>query len=215
MNSFDAPPWSLQLGANRVTMNPFKTEFSGRILSAKRLPATVLAETHNNGLWRIRCTFPQSQSSVSYPLLSTGVGGSGTLVYLNALPAGGIRFGVDEWGYGGGLSAEVKSAPGSEHEIEILIGPLATRYDWPPGFGVSPRELGQLEHALVVWLDGRQVWRTELRRPVESLDSMFDVGGNSQGFTAALAEFPGSIQSRPYSPNEARDFLRRCVGIGR
>lgn len=213
MNSFDAPPWSLQFGRNTVTMNPFKTEFSGRILSATRLPPPVVAERENDGLWRIRCVFPQQQLGTGFPLLSMGIEGSGTLIYLNVLPDSHIRFGLDEWGYGGGLSTALKSPPGSTHVVEILIGPLATNSTWPAGWGISPSDLGRLGHALVVWLDGRKVWRTELRQTVDPLESMFDVGGNSQGFSTAQAEFPGMIQTMPFGPEEAREFLGRNLSV--
>jgi hypothetical protein len=209
MNSYDAPPWSLQLGRNQVTMNPFKTEFSGRILSMKRLPPEVAPEANNDGLWRIRCVVPQEESNANFPLLSAGVAGAGTLLVLSALPDDQIRFGIDEWGYGGSVSAPFKSKPGTMHVVEVFIGPLAAAAKWPAEWGVSPKRFAHLEQSLVVWLDGRQVWTTELRRPLDSAESAFEVGGNSQGFTSAQEDFTGPIRSDPYAPADAREFLER------
>jgi hypothetical protein len=213
MNSYDAPPWALQVGKNRITMSEFKTEFSGRIVSAKRLPPPFAAETRNDGLWRIRCTFPERRANMNFPLLSAGEEGSGTMVYLNVLPGNRVRFGLDEWGYGGGLSPELATGPASSHEVELLIGPLAASSLRRKESGVLPHKLGDVEHALVVWLDGIPVWRTDLRHAVDSSDSMFEVGGNSQGFTTAEAEYPDAIKSVPYSPGEAHAFLVRNLGI--
>ncbi len=213
MNSFDAPPWSLQFGKNRVTMNPYMTEFSGRILSATRLPPTAVAESDNSSLWRLRCAFPRSQANMSFPLLSAGVEGSGTMIYLNALPEDHYQFGLDEWGYGGGQSPTFKSDQGSAHVVEFLFGPIATGSRWPKDWGAYPRQLDHLNHALVVWMDGRLAWKTELRRPVDPSFSMFEVGGNSQGFTTAQVEFPGPVRSEPYSPAEAQAFVARNLEL--
>jgi hypothetical protein len=214
MNSYDAPPWSLQFGKNTATMNPYKTEFSGQIVSATRLPSAEVAEKENDGLWRIRCAFPEQRLQASFPLLSAGLEGSGTLIFISRLPDNQVQFGLDEWGYGGGLSPAVKPAIRSTHVVEILIGPLAARERWPAEWSLPPLQLGRAGHELVVWLDGRPVWTTELRHAVDPLDSLFEVGGNSQGFTSALDEFPGSIHSDPFTREEAREFLSRNIGAG-
>jgi hypothetical protein len=209
MRSYDAPPWTVEVGRNDITMNPFETRFSGRVLSVARLPPPQLMENENNGLWRISCDFPMERPNTNFPLLSSGITGSGTLIYLNVLPGNRVRFGVDEWGYGGGFSEALEPPPGSGHVVEILIGPLAWRAKWPKEWGNISTELGPLEHSLRVWLDGRPVWTTELHHPVSPLAPMFDVGANRQGFTTAEAEYPGAIRSRSYTPGEAREFLDR------
>jgi hypothetical protein len=185
-------------------MSPYGTDFSGRILSATRLAPRARAETESNGLWRIACTFPPSQAQAGFPLLSAGIAGSGTLVYLSVLPDNRVRFGVDEWGLGGSLSDAVTAAPQPEHVVEVLIGPLAGRAKWPSDWAVRQDDLVSIENDLVVWLDGRRVWTTRLRR---TPGPPFDLGANRQGFTTAASEFPGPIRSRSYSPGEARQFL--------
>jgi hypothetical protein len=209
MNSYDAPPWSLHMGSNLVTMNPFKTKFSGRILSMRRLPIEITPEANSDGLWRIRCVVPQGEPNANFPLLSSGVAGAGTLVVLSALPDDQIRFGIDEWAYGGSVSAPIKSKPGTVHVVEIFIGPLAAAEKWPAEWGISPQNFGHLGQSLVAWLDGRQVWTTELLRPIDPAESAFEVGGNSQGFTSAQEDFTGMIRSEPYAPAEAHEFLER------
>src|ERR1700722_11411028 len=111
-------------------MNAFSIHFSGRVMSVKRLSPSSMNEKRNDGLWRIRCVLPLKDSNRSFPLLSSGIQGSGTLIYINILADHNLQFGVDQWGYGGGLSEEVSADPDKEHVVEILIGPLARSESW-------------------------------------------------------------------------------------
>ena len=97
MNSYDAPPWSLRAGTNHLTMNPCRTDFSGQVLSMARLPPATLVDPEQTGLCRIRCVLPLARADMSFPLLSSGPAGSGTLVYLRILSGNRVRFGADEW----------------------------------------------------------------------------------------------------------------------
>lgn len=214
MNSYDAPPWDIETGRNDITMNPFKTEFSGRILSRTRLAPPTLVDKRQSGLCRIRCVFPMDRPDMNFPLVSSGETGSGTLIYVRILPGNQIRFGVDEWSIGGGISDALTPSPQQDHLIEILIGPLSMGTKWPSDWEIAPQGLQGLEHSLGLWLDGRLVWTTALKRPLDPLDPMFDVGTNHQGFSTAQPEFRGSIAEYPYSEPEAREFLRRNLGGG-
>jgi len=214
MNSYDAPPWTIESGRNDITMNPFKTEFTGRILSQTRLPPPTLLDKRQTGLCRIRCVFPMDRPGTNFPLVALGETGSGTLLYVSVVPGDKVRFGVDEWSIGGGISEAIAASPQSDHLIEVLIGPLAAGTKWPADWGVSPQELGRFVHSLRIWLDGRLVWTTRLKRPLDPLDPMFDVGTNHQGFSTAQPEFRGLIMEDPYIPSEAREFLGRNLDSG-
>ena len=213
MGSYDAPPWTLESGRNDVTLNPYKTVFSGHVLSARRLaPPEPVAVEANNGLWRIRCVFPMDHPSSNHPLLSAGVTGNGTLVYLNVLPENKIRIGLDEWGAGGSSSDAIDVKPDGEHLIEIYLGPLASKVKWPTRWGLSTGQLDRHGHDLRVWLDGRPVWTTELHLALDSTDSLIDVGTNLQGFSTAPPEYLGQIRSESFSDSEAEEFVRRNTG---
>jgi hypothetical protein len=214
MDSFDAPPWAVQIGKNEVTMNPFSTRFSGRIISVKRLRPSSTSEKRNDGLWRIRCVLPLKDSNRSFPLLSSGIQGSGTLIYINILADHNLEFGVDQWGYGGGLSGEVSADPVKEHDIEFLIGPLARSESWPREWRISQQGLDSIGNELVVWLDGKKIWTTNLRREIDPLDQMFEVGGNRERFSTAESDFPGQIDSAPYSRDEEHVFLTNNLKTG-
>jgi hypothetical protein len=212
MGSYDAPPWSVQAGRNHLTMNPFKTDFSGRILSVSRRPPRPLAE--QTGLTRIRLELPVHTPDVNFPLLSSGGAGAGTMLYVRVQEDGRVRFGVDEWSIGGGLSDPVAPAPQPEHVVEVFVGSLASRALWPAGGVKSPAELGRIGSRLSVWMDGRLVWTTELKRPLDPLDPLFDLGTNKQGFSTAQPEYPVFFASEPYSRAEAEEFLARNLRAG-
>jgi hypothetical protein len=209
MSSYDAPPWSLQVGRNHLTMNPFRTDFSGQILSQARLPPTGLPDRVQTGLSRIRCELPLQQASMSFPILSSGAAGSGTLVYLSVLSGGRVCFGVDEWSIGGSHSEPLTPLVQPQHVIELLVGPIASATPTLAQWGLPAGDLRQLRRRLCIWMDGRLVWTTELKRPLDPLDPFFDLGTNHQGFSTAQSDYPGMFMNAPFSPEEAREFLRR------
>jgi hypothetical protein len=189
-------------------MNPYRTAFTGRILSDRRLPPAQLLTRENNGLWRIRCEFPLDHPGLVFPLASVGTTGSGTMVFLSVLPDNRVRLGVDEWSIGGGLSPVIAVRPNENHLVEILVGPLARAARWPEFPGLAAR-LAPWAHSLVVWLDGQLVWQTDLKKSYAPSDPHFYVGENPAGFSSAQTYYPASIVADPYSVTEARDFMDR------
>ncbi|HEY5079606.1 MAG TPA: hypothetical protein VII43_07145 [Opitutaceae bacterium] len=214
MDSFDSPPWSVEAGRNDVTMTPYRGAFSGRILAERRLPRPPPEKMENTGLWRIRCALPMQEVNSSFPLFSSGATGTGDLVFVNILPGGKVRFGLDEWGMGGEVSEDLVPAVQPEHVIEIFIGPVAGKTPWPHSWAIEPQNLARAADSLRIWLDGRLVWRTKFHRAKDPKDPSIDVGSNLQGFSTAAAEFPGLIRNVPYSPEEAQAFLNRNLEDG-
>jgi hypothetical protein len=211
MNSYDAPPWTLELGRNTISMGPGKRVFSGQIVSMKRLsPLAAAARIVNNGLWRIQCFFPSEPVGASVPILADGVTGSGTLVYLNVMSQSQFRFGVDEWSFGGGYSDALSVDPRLEHTVEIFIGPLAKRAAWPKAWEHEAERFKPAEHLLRVWLDGNLVWTTELKRSYDlATDARFEIGANTQGFSTTPPGYPAYIKPDPFYEDDAGEFLGR------
>jgi hypothetical protein len=147
----------------------------------------------------------------TYPLLSLGLAGSGTITSVTILPGNQVQFGVDEWGFGGQTSGLFKVDPQSEHVIEIFVGPLAKLPDWPQEWGVSQLRQGDSGKRFVLWLDGKPVWETDLHREFDPLDPFADIGVNLQGFSSVGYYYYGPIRSDPFTGDETRDFLRRNV----
>lgn len=210
MNSYDAPPWTLELGRNDITLTPCKTAFTGTVTGLRLLPPPtpeVAAPSH--GLWRLRCVFPEIPNS-NHPLLATGVAGNGTLIYLSNLGNNQVRLGLDEWGAGGTQSEVITADPGTDHVFEFFIGPAATTdAAWLGQNDVKASEFGGRVNDLRVWLDGRMVWAAQLHLPFDPEGNHTDVGINPQGFSTAAAEYGGEILSEPFSAPEAKEFLRR------
>jgi len=215
MGSYDAPPWTLELGRNDISMSPARMRFSGKIVAARRLaPPAPEKDIGRNGLWRIRCVLPMQAVSHSFPILASGVTGNGTLVYVSVLPDNQIRFGLDEWGYGGGYSNPVSVDPQAEHTIEIFIGMFASRAPWPAAWRESDERLRNSASKLRIWMDGQLVRSYDLHRPFNPVYTAINVGANAQGFNTSLPLYEGPIKADPYSNGEEREFLDRNFRAG-
>jgi hypothetical protein len=212
MNAYDAPPWSLEAGRNDITMTPYKRTFTGQILGVHRLPPPppeVIPK--DNGLWRLRCLFPTQAPNRRYPMLSLGLTGEGTLLYVTVFPNNRVSFGMDEWGVHGDNSTVLTVDPTVEHVVEVFIGSLAENADWPKDWAVDPVKLAGNARKLRLYMDGRFIWETKLVRNPDPVDSFIDVGTNLENFSSAEPYFFGPIRSDPYSNDEAESFLRQNI----
>jgi hypothetical protein len=209
MNSFDAPPWTLEFGRNDITLTPAKTGFTGRVFGERRLaPPPPEPSVDRHGLWRIQCTFPRVSTGTGEPILAAGLPGRATLVYLKVLAADSVRFGLDEWATSAAQSAPIFARPGDIHLLEIIVGPLAAN-SWNTDGAINPERLQRLAGSLRIWLDGQLVWQTSLHAPFDALEAHTCLGSNSQGFSTAGSEYHGDMEPIPFSPSEAREFVLR------
>jgi hypothetical protein len=216
MGSYDAPPWTLEIARNDISMSPARMSFSGEVAGVLRLPPPVPAkDVGGDGLWRIQCVFPMQAPGGNFPILSSGVTGNGTLLYVSILPENRVRFGVDEWGQGGGLSDPVRVDPAAEHSVEIFIGSLAGRTVWPAGWHISHERLKASSAKLRIWLDGQLVQTSDLFVPYSPKAELISVGANVQGFSTSSPEFEGPIESDPFPEVEREEFLDRNLQTGR
>lgn len=214
MGSYDAPPWTIELGRNDIALSGARTAFSGKILGSTRLPPREpAADLGSNGLCRLRCVFPMQLVGRYYPLLSSGVTGRGTLLFVSVLPAGRIQFGVDEWGAGASLSEPLRVEPEAEHTVEVFIGTLAGNTRWPAAWRVGSGELEASANRLQVWLDGKLALSRVLLVPFEPMAGLIDVGTNIQGFSTSSPGFEGPIRAAPFSQEELREFLERNLRL--
>jgi len=189
-------------------------EFTGKILSVARLPPPAPTPVDwNNSIFRIQCVLPVQFPNGNFPIFSSGVAGHGTLLFVTIMPGNRIRFGVDQWGYGGGNSQVLEVAPDTTHTIEIFYGPLAGAARWPSSWRLDAQALGALNHTLNVWLDGKRVWSFGLAQiDVLPTDSVVDIGANTRGFSTAQGEFPGQLDNTFIPEPEAAEFVRRNLG---
>jgi hypothetical protein len=214
LGSYDAPPWTLELGRNDIALSGARTAFAGKILGASRLaPRAPAVDAGSNGLWRLRCVFPMQIVGRNYPLLSSGVTGRGTLLFVSVLAAGRIQFGVDEWGVGAGSSEPITVEPEAEHTVEVFIGTLAGNTQWPAAWHVGSGELEASANRLQVWLDGKLALSRVLQVPLDPMAGLIDVGTNLQGFSTSSPGYEGPISAAPFSQEELREFLERNLRL--
>jgi hypothetical protein len=158
-------------------------------------------ETGSDGLARIRFEVPLVAFQESLPLFSSGVAGSGTMLFARVQPGGAVRFGIDEWSIGGAQSEPLAWAPGSMHSLEVFYGPLAV----PATAGRA----GSLRRTVRVWADGRPAWTATLSREEAPSQSEVAIGANPQRFSSALGDGRDAVQFDPFSRDESREFLER------
>jgi hypothetical protein len=214
IGSYDAPPSTIEFGREDISMTLALPEFTGKILSVARLPPPAPTPVDwNNSIFRIQCVLPVQFPNGNFPIFSSGVAGHGTLLFVTIMPGNRIRFGVDQWGYGGGNSQVLEVAPDTTHTIEIFYGPLAGAARWPSSWRLDAQALGALNHTLNVWLDGKRVWSFGLAQiDVLPTDSVVDIGANTRGFSTAQGEFPGQLDNTFIPEPEAAEFVRRNLG---
>jgi hypothetical protein len=213
MQGYDAPPWTLQIGRDHITNHGFKTEFTGSIRSVERLPIEQprYVPSSGNGLWRLQCSLPLQQPRSTHPLLASGITGKGNLLFVKIEPDGKLRLGLDQWGVGATFSEPLVPGSGALQLIECYLGPQAARHFAPESTrpGAAPPN-GPDHQSLARW--PARLERTPVRHHLDSYDHI-EVGTNTAGFSSTPERFAGELESRPYTDQEAREFLHRNLNL--
>lgn len=212
--SYDSSPGLLTFG--RAPGRPERS-FSGRLDDVRRTPMPdaaqlkLLAET---GVWRFEFMLPPGENLDVQPVLSSGVTGRGNLLYLQNLPDGTFRFGVDFWGVGAQLSPPLTRPAGGLHVLEIFVGPQVARRAAEAFPGLDVGDLPSAPPRLAVWLDGRLAWSTPVIAHADSYD-FAGAGTNTQGFSTAGPAYAGHLRLLPSSPDEIRGFAGKNLAPDR
>jgi hypothetical protein len=152
LQPYDAGGWDPTIGSSgdRVA---FKTPFSGRILSWRRMPDALPAVALDPvfGPVRLRVILPRFTEVRSEPLVCSGETGNGDLVYVHYERADRISFGYDHWGKSGMVSPSFAVTPGGTQVIEIEYGGLEAG----GRIGAAPAEI--TGRPLVIRLNGAVV----------------------------------------------------------
>jgi len=139
------------------------------------------------------------------PLLVTGRGESGDLLFLKRIDGHHVVFGQDHWGAALTLGQPVPFDFSQDHEIEILAGPLM-RANVPAGFDPN---LTQIR------LDGKIVFQTD-RAFFPFTNAQAYVLENPVGGTTCGADFQGEVLAVttevPARGVEQREGIRRHWG---
>jgi hypothetical protein len=210
LGSYDAPPWTLEIGREDISMSLSRPRFSGTIVSVRRLPPPPQSGAlEKPGAWRIVCVLPLQLPGASFPIVASGTTGNGTILFVTILPGNRVRFGIDEWFIGGAASDPIEVDPLLEHTVDVFFGPIARKSSWLGVYASAPEQLAGSGRLLNVWLDGRLVLSAGLKRPYTGpSDSNAVIASNPQGFSTCREKFFGPIQAAPFSELELADFLR-------
>lgn len=205
----DAPPGSLVLGRNDVSLSNNATSFRGRVFDLTKiagpLPSSAATET---GGWRWKFTLPPGRTGVAQPLLETGAPRAASLLTLVPLADDRVRFIFDTWGYGAQVSPAILCATTSEHVLEVYLGPVVAAAERPAEWTQSERDFAESREKIRVWLDGRLVWSAFVQGPVATLRSG-RYGANTLGFSGSILAFEGGLSGGALNGAELRSFLER------
>lgn len=179
MECYDASDWQPTLGTSGPNRPGFKQDFSGRILSWRRLPPlpSDFAE-QKTGRLHLVLRLPPFTQPRSEPLLSTGQSGQGDLIYITYLDAAHYRIGHDHWGHGGTISPPIGYDPNVSQDIDISCPPLTGR-DTPSRLTINVNGSPLIDEETPFY---------------PSTPGQIVVGQNRIGATTAEAAFSGEIQ---------------------
>lgn len=185
-NFYDSSPHVVSVGVSPVSAVygrrftgeiSLVTQLSGPLAEHERIAAPVYGSLSMSvGFNR------EPLKNSSEPLVVTGRTGRGDALFVEYLGEGAARLGYDHWGVGAWYSSPFLLEGERYHHFSIDMGSLH-------------RSLGHGKGAMapvIVWMDGRELWNTELPYYDCEADSI-QVGSNSIGFSTSLPDFSGVI----------------------
>jgi hypothetical protein len=209
---YESPPWSRQIGSNKVSITEFKRAFSGEIEDTGAISTECfldeLGADARAGILSFKVHFPERPPLSGLPLLGCGVQGDGNLVFAKSEGGSSYRIEMDDWGYGA-LAGKPFSATGGEHKLQIVLGPLVVRSRRPAeheGIGnISP-----IADRIVVRLDGEILGDFKVDHHLKQIGKL-TIGANPQGFSTAIPKFDGAFEAFPLSDAEVQDLLAEAL----
>ncbi|HKB92359.1 MAG TPA: hypothetical protein VKC60_17720, partial [Opitutaceae bacterium] len=164
----------ITVGENLIGASVATTEFSGQIISSSRLPldlagcpfpsAEQLAKTI--GPLQLTARLPTDKLTRVEPLLTTGVAGKGTFVFVNYMDAAHIRIGVDVWNVSLKWSDPIEIDYAKPQVFAISSSAL-----YPPSHSglkdLSAAQLDHLRNTIDVYHNGKKVFT----QPTSAYDS--------------------------------------------
>jgi hypothetical protein len=194
-NFHASTPGTLRLGEGDGNAVAREKTFSGTLRRIGQAPLArppATAGLHAaSGAIALELQLPAQGVDQRWPLVSTGVSGTGDLIYLEVLPDGRMRLGHDNWGGGLWLTQPFAVDRSRVHRLVVQMAPLADARS-------DGAQIGQL----------RLIWNGEARvnaprRFNSSRPAQNEIGVNAIRASTAAAFFPGRILSaRPLTAAE-------------
>jgi hypothetical protein len=192
----DADPDTVDLGSNYIGMSTFGGLFTGEILEYDRVAPQLDRNAGDSAValgpvW-MPVTFPSGRAGQNEPLLVTGAGGRGDVVFVNYLDDHRVRFGLDHWGSPTIFSAPIPLNYAVEHGLEIDMGSLYPAEGLAQLSPARVSRVGKVRHQIRIRLDDREVFaaRSDF---YAAAPREFEVGGNRIGASSCGPLFTGII----------------------
>ncbi len=195
---FDAGPSDLTVGRLAWPADGVAQQFSGRVMSAVRVPPARAPFRAPALLTRrpveLTLRLPPIHAPGGDPILITGHGVRSDLLYCRYEADGRIRFALDHFGGGGPQSEAIACDRAQSHRLTIWMGSLAGPINAPPSIiEALPDAVWPWSRRLIVRFDGRTLLNTEETfYPGDPETSL--IGVNPYGLTTAGPQFEGRIE---------------------
>lgn len=193
LQCYSSRPWDLRVGRLGLGGGVPEPRFAGRILQVERLPvvrgpAVPASLISVRAPLRLRVQFPADGGGFE-PLLATGDGRAGDLLYLVYGPRHTVRFAFFHPGAPPLRSKPVRYDPASAYDLTVWLGTWAGS-EAP----ANQTDALALSRRLVVLMDGRTILNAEqVFSPAQGKPAI--LGSNPNGVPLASAAFSGLIQA--------------------
>ncbi len=144
------------------------------------------------GFLTLDVLMPRVLPTQAEPLLTTGEGQAGDVLYIVYADSGHIRIGFDHWSEGGPLSPPIGIDYSERHRFQISMGSLFPRRGDPTFGRRSTAEIAGLKQTLMVKLDGIVVFNAKAAF-YESPPGHVAIGENPIRASTCAPSFSGSI----------------------
>ncbi|MFA5058797.1 MAG: hypothetical protein WC485_11835, partial [Opitutaceae bacterium] len=154
---YPSRPWDTKIGGMKHALNePIRRTFSGqvRIVDRRPLHCDDFKEPTPPGAGPLAMEFlfPYAQGGRE-PLVATGQGRKGDLLYVDHIAPGRLRFHFLHAGYGGPASAEVTVASDKPQHLLVWMGSFAAT-----GAASEPQGSLPLRNRLLVTFEGKTIF---------------------------------------------------------
>jgi hypothetical protein len=188
-------PADLHFGYNGCESSAAHRDFSGEIEQVERMGSLTLSTEKfqlDPGPVRLVLQFPANAIPRTEPLLITGHGGAGDIIFVRYVDASHVVFGYDHWSKGGPLSEPIPLDYAATHTVEIQLGSLFPSEDDPAWLALPEAAKAAARDTVVIRLNGRTVL-THREKAYPSTAAEILTGLNSIGATTCERLFTGRI----------------------
>lgn len=190
---YPASPETWRIGTRAWEGDDVAPRFTGEVVSSRRLgllrPDILFPELHRRAPVSLTVIFPADREAGQEPLVATGDGIRGDLLYCIYEGRGRVRFASDHADSGGPRGTAIDCGVTRAHRLDVWMGSLAEAAPAISGLAMVPPS-----RRVVVWMDGKVVFN-ELANFSPAAPESVRLGRNPFASTAVADRFSGRIWS--------------------